>query len=153
MLRKIFIAIFFIFATSCFAEELTGFLGIPFGTEKRESWNQMRAKGWNCCDEYELKDKKTSVLAFNERQYAGKNVEFIQFWYINNYFDSVEIYFEDNEDVLPVLNAIVKKYNLVPFLFKNWFTTKDKKIKVYFDDKSNVIEITRNNTSSIESDI
>lgn len=153
MLRKIFVAIIFIFTTSCFAEELNGFLGIPFGTEKVETWKQMRAKGWNCCDESESENGIESSLCFDDRQYAGKNVNFIRLSFKNNNFDSVAIYFDKDENISPVFKALLKKYKFVTIKPNAFYETADKKCTLLYLERAKLIKISVSKISSIESDI
>ena len=51
MKKKIFFAIFLLVAVLAFTEELTGFMGIDFGTTREEAAKIMEAKGYKLVDE------------------------------------------------------------------------------------------------------
>lgn len=113
MKKKIFFAIFLLAAVLAFAEELTGFMGIDFGTTREEAAKIMEAKGYKLVDESDTHTRYLNPAGV----YLGFPARNILLSYSkDNLFYSVAFEVRLDKDLngnaLAALNVFQKTFNL-----------------------------------------
>jgi hypothetical protein len=114
---------------SCFAEEFTSFLGIPFGTSLVDVFIEMENKGWNGSM------VEDTVFSFTGKQYAGKDIESIMIIAPAQRLASVMISFKYGLDARAVMKALATKYELVD-TNDGFYFTKDGSFTFFIEDNS-----------------
>lgn len=109
-MKKLFLLLVLLFSTvTLFSEELLGFWGVDFGSDKETVDKMMVERGWkksnSTSEEIEYKQK--------DGKYAGLNVDTISFSFTDNCFTKVTIQAGGKlEQLKNVLLALVEKYDL-----------------------------------------
>ncbi|MBE6354559.1 hypothetical protein [Treponema sp.] len=134
-MKKMLILFLLIFSFASSAQEFNGVLGIPFGSSKIYTQNEMIKKGWTKSSL--VYDK--AMLCFKNKKFANKPVTLIVFSFPRNYLSEVNIFFENTDDANEVLNAYIKKYNLKKRENSDYYATQDA--NVFFSLEKNQLYI------------
>ena len=95
MKKIIFIWLLLFFSTTCFARELNGFLGMPFGSDEKTVQSVMEKKG----STLDFKHIKVDSFIMDGGMFAGRQIDFILFGFIDKKLYTANAYLKTNDKV------------------------------------------------------
>lgn len=109
-MKKIIFVLFALLSVSVYAENLTGFWGVEFGSSKDEVEQMMKNRGWT------IKNSSASEVTYTmkDAKYAGLNAGDITFTFNEERFSNttVVISMTKTEKIQDVAEALIDKYDL-----------------------------------------
>lgn len=117
-MKRFLVVMCMLFLGVCYADEITHFLGIPFGSDKDTVVKEMTSKGWKYYpeDDYviDFEDGRNSEISihFDGNKYAGLKVKSIYITIRNKEMCSCAIRFMESYNIDIVVESFVKKYKL-----------------------------------------
>lgn len=126
-MKKFFIAVVISLLEICFSEDFKGFLGIEWGTERNVCIDAMMKKGWQC-------NNDGKYLICTGGTYGGKQTKMVSFDFDDRgLLREIFVFFYDENDADLIIDALIKKYDLLFAigLSVKTFLTQDRKTAFY----------------------